>query len=69
MAGLLIVVVSAIVLSQQLQKPKAKSITYSQFLTDAGKGQVKTATVSNSDGTITGKLLANGVTIRYTTTA
>ena len=65
LAGLLLAVVAAIVLSQQLEKPKAKSLTYTQFLTEAGKHNVQSATVSNSDGTITGTLI-NGV--KYTTT-
>ena len=65
LAGLLLAVIAAIVLSQQLEKPKAKSLTYSQFLTEASKHIVETATVSNSDGTITGTLI-NGV--KYTTT-
>src|SRR5580693_5218848 len=56
LAGLLLAVVAAIVLSQQLQKTKSKSITYSQFLIDAGNHDILNATVSNSDGTITGNL-------------
>jgi cell division protease FtsH len=67
LAGLLLVVVAAIVLSQQLDKPKAKSITYSQFLAYAQNHEVSTATVSNSDGTITGSLkIPTGVTNSYT---
>jgi cell division protease FtsH len=68
LAGLLIAVVAAIVLSQQLEKVKSKSITFSTFLKDAGAHQVNTATVSNADGTITGNLDVNGVLTRYTTT-
>src|SRR5580700_598028 len=56
LAGLLLAVVAAIVLSQQLQKTKSKSITYSQFLSYASNHEVSNATVSNSDGTITGNL-------------
>jgi len=70
LAGLLLAVVAAIILSQQLAKPKAKSITYSQFLSYASnkQHQVVSATVSNSDGTITGNLDIKGTVIRYTTT-
>ena len=64
--GLVIAVLAAIVLSQQLNKVKAKSITYSQFLGYAAAGEVQTATVSNSDGTITGTVQLDGVKIRYT---
>jgi cell division protease FtsH len=68
LAGLLLAVVAAIVLSQQLEKPKAKSITYSQFLAFAKNHEVSTATVSNSDGTITGNLKINNELVKYTAT-
>ena len=47
---------AAIVLSQQLQKPKATSITYGKYLQLAAKHDIATSTVSNADGTITGTL-------------
>ncbi len=40
--------------------PKPTTITYSQFLSDAAAHNIKTATVNNSDGTITGTIVLQG---------
>jgi cell division protease FtsH len=67
LAGLLLAVVAAIVLSQQLQKTKATTIPYGKYLSLAAKHEIATSTVSNADGTITGTLKGSPQ-IHYTTT-
>jgi cell division protease FtsH len=57
-----------IVFAKQESQTKATSLTYKTFMADGRAGLVQTATVNNSDGTITGTIKKNGETIEYTTT-
>jgi cell division protease FtsH len=67
-AGAVVVVLAFILLARGVGGPKPTQISYTQFLTDASQHVVKTASVSNSDGTITGEIHQNGVTYTYSTT-
>ena len=66
--GAVIVVLAFILLARNVGGTKATQLTYTQFLTDANTHLVKSATVSNADGTITGQITKNGSTYTYTTT-
>ncbi|HEV3213958.1 MAG TPA: ATP-dependent zinc metalloprotease FtsH [Acidimicrobiales bacterium] len=54
--GAVVVVLAFILLARGVGNPKAMTLTYSSFKSDAKAGEIVNATVNNSDGTITGKL-------------
>ncbi len=62
---LIVAVLAVFVVPSLLPSHKAKSLTYSQYLSDVKAKHVSTASIDNSSGTITGKL-SDGT--QYTTT-
>src|ERR1700720_820457 len=66
--GALVVVIAFILLANKVGGPKATSITFSKFKSEATADDIVSATVNNSNGVITGKLsTASGAKIQYTT--
>jgi cell division protease FtsH len=66
--GFIAVILAFFVLARTVNHSQATPISYSSFLADAEAGHIKSATVNNSDGTITGKYVnADGVEALYTT--
>jgi len=63
--ALVVVVVLVLVLSSLFHTSNAQQLSYSRFISDAANHQVATATINNTNGTITGRL-NNGEP--YTTT-
>jgi len=62
---LIVAVLAVFLVPSLLPKNTAKTLTYSQFMSDVKAKQVSTATIDNNSGTITGKL-KDGT--QYTTT-
>jgi cell division protease FtsH len=65
--GAVIVVLAFILLARGVGGTKATPLSYTAFLTAAQQHDIKSATVSNSDGTITGQITQKGSTFTYTT--